>query len=615
MKQGRQCSAGKASKRTNLRLFFGNVSSLSPLVLEYLKTDCSHFQILCLAEHKKARDELAATQKKFVSMGRKSWWTQARRTPDGVSGGTSVHLSKCFMAHRLDWASLPEGELLHHDPDMWTGVMVQGSSNFVIVCAYFKDGIGMCGINLAMLTEILAWIKAAGLPWLIVADWNTTPQLFLEADCMQGMEFEVVVPKDCAVTCTMGIGRVLDFVVASTHMSKLISVTPAKAPIKPHIGLDIDIDLQLLRDKVRVLRVPPIPRVVPVHKKAHRDQMGLKESAHIAEKRRRLPKKGKWKAQVEVRDADVSPGDEESSEELTWQQAKEKAATYEATKRCNATNAMLSNLTESLGFQLSPKDSVELGDEYGRMITAAEIYVASRDPFLCDKPEIAIGRAKGPRYHTRELREELGCNGPIDGASSDHEAKAWAMISSNLKLWSKVRTQSSECAVRQTKDAKCQLNINLHIIAKAAEDSKDRNQIRKAKAWSELSCTLESLSVDEVQQRIKEATDCQAAKVRKVAYEAIKGFIKWQVQDRNDHHSKGIFGWIRQATGGIAWEDYIHNGRALISNREACSARAEFWGELRVGDSVNPDSYKQDLRVAWDKVQQARANERSRPSC
>ena len=111
--------------------------------MEALKVLCGKYHLMALAEHKVPEDLIESTQAKFSAMGMKSWWTQAVRSGSGTSGGTSLHAMKCFKGHRLDWASLPKGKLLHSNPRMWTGVVFQGLINFVVVSAYFKDGLGM----------------------------------------------------------------------------------------------------------------------------------------------------------------------------------------------------------------------------------------------------------------------------------------------------------------------------------------------------------------------------------------------------------------------------------------------------------------------------------------
>ena len=131
---------------------------------KHLHSSRARYEIFCLAEHKKSADDILAAQRKMQNMGYKSRWTQARKTPGGVSGGTSIHAQRCFKGHRIDWPDLPPGRHLHNDPDMWTGVKIQGKTNFVIVTAYFKDGIGMTGENVTMMAAILAWVRSVGLP-------------------------------------------------------------------------------------------------------------------------------------------------------------------------------------------------------------------------------------------------------------------------------------------------------------------------------------------------------------------------------------------------------------------------------------------------------------------
>ena len=151
-------------------MLFANVTSLSKLIMDSIKLAAAHYHCIGLAEHKKPREDIETAQKAFVAAGLKSYWTQARRTERGVSGGTSVHLRRYFKAHRLDWASLPAGQVLPVDPAMWTGTVIHAAINVVIVVAYFRDGVGMKDDNVAMLTEILGWIKSAGLPWVTIAD-------------------------------------------------------------------------------------------------------------------------------------------------------------------------------------------------------------------------------------------------------------------------------------------------------------------------------------------------------------------------------------------------------------------------------------------------------------
>ena len=124
-------------------MLFANVTRLSKLIMDYLKAAGARDHCIGMAKHKKARENSETSQKACVESGFKSWWTQARRTEKGISGGTYLHHTRYFTAHRIDWAALPEGQVLQVDPAICKGIVVQAAINVVVVAAYFEDGIGM----------------------------------------------------------------------------------------------------------------------------------------------------------------------------------------------------------------------------------------------------------------------------------------------------------------------------------------------------------------------------------------------------------------------------------------------------------------------------------------
>ena len=607
-KKGRQ---GKPSRQAELRLFFGNVTSLSKTVLAYMKSARSKYQILCLAEHKKAREDIPATQKKMVDMGLKSWWTQARKTPDGVSGGTSIHLQRCFKAHRIDWPDLPAGQLLHEDPDMWTGIQIQALANFVIVTAYFKDGIGMTGQNLGMLSKILAWVRAVGLPWLIVADWNTTPQLLAQSGALHGIDSKIIIPANCEATCSSGIGRILDYVVASAHMAKLIEVRlELEAPTKPHVGLEVSINMELLNDKVRVLQAPTIPQVVPIRKVQHRSAMDIAKDPKFEEKKRKLPRKGAWVAQTELRMKDNCDCEGESDEELSWEDARIKAREWTTGRNRNKALADKSSLTKSAAFKLNAKGAILLGKTYGNLITTAEFYLSSRDPLLRDKPGLAIGRAKGPKSRWRELKEELGCTGKVEENSACKETRAWATIAGKLRLWSKLRPQNSEQAKNQSDAILKLVQVNVHNLAKWADESKDMHKIRRAEEWQKHVKAWHKINDRQLELLCQSSTDLHASHARNAAYRSSKEFVLWQLKEAETNHSKGIYRWIKQAGAEAEWVDYIHKGKIMENNEEACEARAGTWEGLWGNVHEEHALHELHLAEAWQEVKEARAKEK-----
>ena len=252
------------------------------------------YQFVCIAEHKKLEADIADEQAKFVQLGYKSWWSQARATAEGgVSGGTSIHAHRCFMGRRLDWSSLPKGRYLPAEPANWTAIVVRGYVNVIVVTAYFKDGIGMVGENIAMMAEISGWLLAAALPWVMVADWNTTPKLLQDSGVLDGLEAEILVPRDCAATCSMGSGRLIDFVAASKSMAPAIKVeADYMAPVRPHVAIRVHLNLKFFDDRIRVLAAPPVPQVLAMGKAQHRSFCGMPEDESVQAKRRKLPRMG-----------------------------------------------------------------------------------------------------------------------------------------------------------------------------------------------------------------------------------------------------------------------------------------------------------------------------------
>ena len=109
-------------------------------------------------------------------------------------------------------------------------------------------------------------------------------------------------------------------------------------------------------------------------------------------------------------------GDSDSSvgvEGFTWEEAESKAEVWQSQHRSNAECLQKSIIDVSIAFKLRPEQSEQLGADFGKVITAVEIYSASRDPKWSGEIEQAIGRAKGPRLKLRRVIDHLGCAGPL----------------------------------------------------------------------------------------------------------------------------------------------------------------------------------------------------------
>ena len=539
------------------------------------------YHCILLAEHKKREHEVATIQKRFVSMHYKTWWTQAKRTEQGAaSGGTSIHLQRCFVAKRLDWPNLKAGCHLPTVPMNWTGTIIHGNINLVLVVAYFKDGIGMAGENLELLAEIVSWMLASGLPWVLVADWNCTPSQLMAANVMTHIKAAIIVPKDCAATCAMGSGRLLDFVMACPIMAPLLKVrTQLDIPVKPHIGISISIDLEPMEDKIRILSAPPLPSVTAIKKDKHRVSMELPPDPSVEARKRKLPKKGAWTAQVKLREESKTerqpssgrgvgesaltnrplPLTEGAGDPLSWVEAGKQAAGLSKWRRGWAAEGKgalkaisRGAVGDSLAVMLNLEEALRLGETYGDWICTAEVYLASRDPNLAGQWERVTGRACGPKFKMRSLKATVGClGGSLDSTSSASQAaRAWGNISGKMTLLAKLSSKDSDEARAQAKSVVGAIRKSVFAVSRIAEDAKDLQRIRRAKDWTAFVGKDNMSSAQNFGEWLAEANANLVACTEAQATESKKGFIRWQEEQLAELHGRGIYAWLKVAVWG-----------------------------------------------------------------
>ena len=130
-----------------------------------------------------------------------------------------------------------------------------------MVCAYFLPGIGLdCPPNQERCTSIRCLIDSLKIPWLIVADWNRSPEEVGSSYFAKYLKGAVVAPN-VLITCSStaeGGGRVLDFGLASCDIAgKVQCEANYKVPFKPHfVGVEFSFDLGYVADTGQQLVIP-----------------------------------------------------------------------------------------------------------------------------------------------------------------------------------------------------------------------------------------------------------------------------------------------------------------------------------------------------------------------
>ena len=95
--------------------------------------------------------------------------------------------------------------------DNWSGCLVRGSSrDLVVITIYLKDGGGLSPTNLARLGQVQGLIKSLKVPWMMVGDFNMSPQTLQSSGLIDLLEGSIITADGGASTCTTGKGSLLD---------------------------------------------------------------------------------------------------------------------------------------------------------------------------------------------------------------------------------------------------------------------------------------------------------------------------------------------------------------------------------------------------------------------
>ena len=236
---------GKNETQKTIGIRFNNLSVWGPTAEEYAVSDSiAQDGIWCIAEHHKLPHEIPSMRSKMQQRGWRSVISHARptgRSDAGSSGGTMVASRKHL--HLTPFPGSGEGRcrLGSHGMD-WSAVQVRAKGvSYMVMSVYLTCHIGGTGENIIKIQEIIKMILAAGLPFMLIGDFNMTPRELAATGMLAKIGAEIVIPSNVTSTCRSG--RMLDYVVISTNFrGALVSLTAdMKCPWRAHKGLKAEI--------------------------------------------------------------------------------------------------------------------------------------------------------------------------------------------------------------------------------------------------------------------------------------------------------------------------------------------------------------------------------------
>ncbi|CAE8616817.1 unnamed protein product, partial [Polarella glacialis] len=216
------------------------------------------FSVTIGVEHHLAGDSLKAARKLTYKAGWRSFVNPAvqcnpavQTSKKGFSGGEWILVKRSVsVAHDRYHPQEAHG---------WASCTLRVKGfDFLLVSLYLESGQDpFSDTNAAKLDNLGRFLKVVSLPYMVVGDWNCTPEQLAETSWLNFVKGSVVAPNNVDYTCRQGQGSLIDYVVCSTALRCMIKVeADLNGPWTPHYGLHITVNVDLETNVLRVLEAP-----------------------------------------------------------------------------------------------------------------------------------------------------------------------------------------------------------------------------------------------------------------------------------------------------------------------------------------------------------------------
>ncbi|CAK0829203.1 unnamed protein product, partial [Prorocentrum cordatum] len=215
----------------------------------------------------------------YIGMLSAAYEQNGKSRAGGITMGTLKKYKVQSMRHL---ASSPSDQVglrdLDRRPEAMPGIdfrdmvamqlRAQGQS-LLIVGVYMTSSIGPKA-NAPKLANVGTLVSTVQGPWLAIGDWNMTPKELAGTGWLGLVNGSVIVPSNTDYTCTLGSGRMLDYIVASPHALPWVESLSAdfqavEGAGKAHYGLQLSLNFDacrarawLMRRKLAIKSPPPL---------------------------------------------------------------------------------------------------------------------------------------------------------------------------------------------------------------------------------------------------------------------------------------------------------------------------------------------------------------------
>ena len=249
--QGRSSSPSRNGGKRSVSLLFANITSWSVKASAYILQQ--PHDIVLLAEHHQPPDKLACLQESFAKQG---WQCKAEAAllnaeETGTSGGVAVAVKKHLGPF---WPV----EVGNH---RWTYAMVRFHKfTLTVVSAYFPVIGFRHHSSQQVQSELAAFLGTLAGPWLLLADFNDSPEAVATSGFVQQVKGKLLSPGAATLTS----GGILDFALTSRDLEGGLQLeVETQVPFAPHFALSVQLRADLAVQEVptlhRVDKIPALP--------------------------------------------------------------------------------------------------------------------------------------------------------------------------------------------------------------------------------------------------------------------------------------------------------------------------------------------------------------------
>ena len=141
----------------------------------------------------------------------------------------------------------------------WSAIAIRTKGlTYLLLILYMVSGIGPSGANVRRMQSIAGLIGILGIPFILIGDWNMTPQQLFNSGFTNLIKGSIMVPEDADYICRSG--RLLDYAVVSrSFVAAIASVKTSKdTPWHSHRGVVVEVHLRPRRIHILAMSAPKL---------------------------------------------------------------------------------------------------------------------------------------------------------------------------------------------------------------------------------------------------------------------------------------------------------------------------------------------------------------------